>query len=154
MLTTFLSRLAAQRDTLRHAVARRFLRTIHSLARGGGDTASTSQHDIAHGELRGEAAVSSDVEPTFREQIHQIISGLPSLQQLVLMRHINDQMTYKQIAAELHMQPRDCLRLLSQTYATLSCELRRLEGGAASLSCPPEIVASRKLQDDSDPFGS
>lgn len=143
------TRLLRSRNALGDSVAARYLlRTIHSFAQklvgSVGDVTPIPPHYGAlFLELRGETLVSLDIEPAVRELTHQIVSGFPALQRQVLMRHVNDQMTYRQIAAELHMKPRDCLRLLSQTYAILSCELRQLEKGAAS--------ASQLARDHSEP---
>lgn len=61
------------------------------------------------------------------EQLKDAVSKLPSRQRDVLMLHINEDLTYKQIASRLKLTPRIVRRDIARAYAQLRCELRVVE---------------------------
>lgn len=71
---------------------------------------------------------ASHVEHTLvNEQLKDAVSKLPSRQRDVLMLHINEDLTYKQIASRLKLTPRIVRRDIARAYAQLRCELRVVE---------------------------
>lgn len=61
------------------------------------------------------------------EQLKAALSKLPPRQRAVLSLHINDDLTYKQIASRLKLTPRMARREIARAYAQLRCELRVVE---------------------------
>ena len=70
----------------------------------------------------------SYVEHTLvNEQLKDAVSKLPPRQRDVLLLHINEDLTYKQIASRLKLTPRIVRRDIARAYAQLRCELRVVE---------------------------
>jgi RNA polymerase sigma-70 factor (ECF subfamily) len=61
------------------------------------------------------------------EQLRTAVSKLPPRQRDVLLLHINEDLTYKQIATQLKLTPRIVRREIARAYAQLRCELRVVE---------------------------
>lgn len=61
------------------------------------------------------------------EQLRTAVSKLPPRQRDVLLLHINQDLTYKQIATQLKLTPRIVRREIARAYAQLRCELRVVE---------------------------
>jgi RNA polymerase sigma factor (sigma-70 family) len=57
------------------------------------------------------------------EQVRTAVSRLPPRQREVLLLHINDDLTYKQIAKQLKLTPRVVRRDIARAYAKLRTEL-------------------------------
>jgi len=55
--------------------------------------------------------------------VRSAVSRLPPRQREVLLLHINDDLTYKQIAKQLQLTPRVVRRDIARAYATLRSEL-------------------------------
>lgn len=68
------------------------------------------------------------VEPTLvNEQLRAAVTKLPPRQRDVLLLHINEDLTCKQIASRLKLTPRVVRRDIARAYAQLRCELRVVE---------------------------
>lgn len=63
-------------------------------------------------------------------QVRSAVTRLPSRQRLVLLAHINEDLTYKQVAAKYRLTPRVVRRDIAHAYATLRLELMDEHTGA------------------------
>lgn len=61
------------------------------------------------------------------EQLRTAVGKLPPRQRDVLLLHINEDLTYTQIAVQLKLTPRLVRREIARAYAQLRCELRIVE---------------------------
>lgn len=61
------------------------------------------------------------------EQLRAVVAKLPPHQRNILLLHINQNLTYRQIAARLKLQPRDVRRDIARAYAYLRSELHIVE---------------------------
>lgn len=57
-------------------------------------------------------------------QVRRAVERLPPRQRAVLLLHINDDLTYKQIAIKLNLSPRIVRRDIANAYMQLRCDLR------------------------------
>ncbi|MBL8268837.1 RNA polymerase sigma factor [Steroidobacter sp.] len=57
------------------------------------------------------------------KQVQLALGRLPTRQRAVLLLHINDELTYKQIAVKLKLTPRVVRRDIANAYAQLRCDL-------------------------------
>jgi len=75
------------------------------------------------------------VDRTLRvKRVQSAVNRLPTRQRQVLLLHINDDLTYKQIAAKLKLSPRIVRRDIAHAYAQLRDDLREESlGGLARL---------------------
>lgn len=71
-------------------------------------------------EAEPESAVEQDLADAF---VRRAVSRLPPRQRQVLLLHIREDLTYKQIAVQLKLTPRVVRRDIARAYAELRCEL-------------------------------
>ena len=87
---------------------------------------------LADLQIEPDAEPESAVEHTLvNEQVRGAVSRLPPRQREVLLLHIRDDLTYKQIAAKLNLTPRVVRRDIARAYAQLRGDLK-----ASDLSDP------------------
>lgn len=70
------------------------------------------------------------------KQVRLALSRLPPRQRAVLLLHINDELTYKQIAVKLKLTPRVVRRDIANAYAQLRCDLHNTHLACAPLMLP------------------
>jgi RNA polymerase sigma-70 factor (ECF subfamily) len=63
------------------------------------------------------------VETPISVRVRNAVSRLPQRQREVILLHVRDDLTYKQIAAKLNLSPRVVLRDLARAYAQLRRDL-------------------------------
>jgi RNA polymerase sigma factor (sigma-70 family) len=76
------------------------------------------------------------------KQVRLAVEHLPPRQRAVLLLHINDELTYKQIAIKLKLSPRIVRRDIANAYMQLRCELHSVH--TVSHAQPPLRAAANE----------
>lgn len=85
---------------------------------------------LADLQIEPDAEPESSVEHELvNEHVRRAVSRLPPRQQKVLLLHIRDDLTYKQIAVKLKLTPRVVRRDIARAYADLRCEMSATDLG-------------------------
>lgn len=83
---------------------------------------------LADLQIEPENEPESSLEQTLvNAKVRHAVSRLPPRQREVLLLHIKDDLTYKQIAAKLKLTPRIVRRDIARAYAQLRGELRTVD---------------------------
>jgi RNA polymerase sigma-70 factor (ECF subfamily) len=91
----------------------------------GGDAKLTDQKWLEELRIEPEAAGAEDVPMSPpAEELQALVNELPARQRAVLLLHVNEGLTYKEIAARLGTSSRGVLHDLTSAYTRLRLQMR------------------------------